>query len=207
MQYTEDDLRTILRNRGSVGLVGVVGVLLSASQVFRGLEFALARIFAMNSYEPARNFERTPVSLRASSSAPKLELEIANLSAGGMQVRSKGPLDDALRTGLGVKVEVEIAQGRRTVDTIRIVAYFSNLVLISAFFGLGIGALSARFAIRLREEGPMHTAAAAAESRELSQVGEKAICIDLHAPSQKGSFILRWIRSFSQMGRLINRSC
>jgi hypothetical protein len=33
--------------------------------------------------------------------------------------------------------------------SIRIVAYFSNLVLISAFFGLGIGALSARFAIRL----------------------------------------------------------
>ena len=33
--------------------------------------------------------------------------------------------------------------------SIRIVAYFSNLVLISAFFGLGIGALCARFAIRL----------------------------------------------------------
>ena len=33
--------------------------------------------------------------------------------------------------------------------SIRIVAYFSNLVLISAFFGLGIGALCTRFAIRL----------------------------------------------------------
>src|SRR5262245_46830508 len=33
---------------------------------------ALARIFAMNSYEPARNFERTPVSLKASSTAPQL---------------------------------------------------------------------------------------------------------------------------------------
>lgn len=47
----EDDLRTILKNRGSVGLVGVVGVLLSASQVFRGLEFALARIFARSDHE------------------------------------------------------------------------------------------------------------------------------------------------------------
>jgi SAM-dependent methyltransferase len=33
--------------------------------------------------------------------------------------------------------------------SIRIVAYFSNLVLISAFFGLGIGALATRFAVRL----------------------------------------------------------
>ena len=33
--------------------------------------------------------------------------------------------------------------------TIRVVAYFSNLVLISAFFGLGIGALLARFGARL----------------------------------------------------------
>ena len=33
--------------------------------------------------------------------------------------------------------------------SIRIVAYFSNLVLISAFFGLGVGALLARFAVRL----------------------------------------------------------
>jgi SAM-dependent methyltransferase len=33
--------------------------------------------------------------------------------------------------------------------SIRIVAYFSNLVLISAFFGLGVGALAARFPVRL----------------------------------------------------------
>ena len=33
--------------------------------------------------------------------------------------------------------------------SVRIVAYFSNLVLISAFFGLGIGALATRFSVRL----------------------------------------------------------
>jgi SAM-dependent methyltransferase len=33
--------------------------------------------------------------------------------------------------------------------TLRVVAYFSNLVLISAFFGLGVGALLARFSVRL----------------------------------------------------------
>jgi SAM-dependent methyltransferase len=33
--------------------------------------------------------------------------------------------------------------------SIRIVAYFSNLVLISAFFGLGVGALATRFRVRL----------------------------------------------------------
>jgi len=43
----------------------------------------------------------------------------------------------------------ELALIRWLGASIRIVAYFSNLVLISAFFGLGIGALAARFAIRL----------------------------------------------------------
>lgn len=47
----EDDLRTILKNRSSLGLVGVTGLLLSASQVFRGLEFALARTFARSDHE------------------------------------------------------------------------------------------------------------------------------------------------------------
>jgi hypothetical protein len=72
---------------------------------------ALARIFAMNSYEPARNFERTPVSLRAASQSPPLELEVGNLSIGGMQLRSKGPLGDQLRTGMVLKVEIE-AEGK-----------------------------------------------------------------------------------------------
>lgn len=73
---------------------------------------ALARIFAMNSYEPARNFERTPVSLKASSStqsstpsAGAAELEVGNVSIGGMQIRSKGPLGD-VKAGAGVTVEI-----------------------------------------------------------------------------------------------------
>lgn len=43
----------------------------------------------------------------------------------------------------------ELALIRWLGATIRIVAYFSNLVLISAFFGLGVGALLTRFPIRL----------------------------------------------------------
>lgn len=42
----EEDLRTIIRNRRSLGAVGFVALLLSASEVFRAVEFALARIFA-----------------------------------------------------------------------------------------------------------------------------------------------------------------
>lgn len=76
---------------------------------------ALARIFAMNSYEPARNYERTPVSLTATalSSGPALDLEIGNLSIGGMQIRSKGPLGEHLRAGLGVSVEIEAEGSKR----------------------------------------------------------------------------------------------
>jgi hypothetical protein len=68
---------------------------------------ALARIFAMNSYEPARSFERTPVSLKATSAQPALELEIGNVSIGGMQIRSKGVIGDALKAGVGVVVEID----------------------------------------------------------------------------------------------------
>jgi hypothetical protein len=72
---------------------------------------ALARIFAMNSYEPARNFERTPVSLKAAATSPELELEVGNLSIGGMQLRSKTEIGDQLRTGTHLRVEIE-AEGR-----------------------------------------------------------------------------------------------
>jgi hypothetical protein len=68
---------------------------------------ALARIFAMNSYEPARSFERTPVSLTASVSSPAADLEIGNLSIGGMQIRSRGSLGD-LKSGVGLRVEVDV---------------------------------------------------------------------------------------------------
>ena len=75
---------------------------------------ALARIFAMNSYEPARNYERTPVSLRATSTTPQTELEVGNLSIGGMQVRSKGPLGENLKAGTGVVVEINAEGGVRS---------------------------------------------------------------------------------------------
>jgi YihY family inner membrane protein len=42
----EDDLRTIIANRKSLGAVGFIALMLSASEVFRAIEFALARIFA-----------------------------------------------------------------------------------------------------------------------------------------------------------------
>lgn len=56
----EDDLRAILKNRGSVGLVGVVALLVSASQVFRGLEFALARIFARSDHDSPTDEKARP---------------------------------------------------------------------------------------------------------------------------------------------------
>jgi hypothetical protein len=76
---------------------------------------ALARIFAMNSYEPARNFERTPVSLKATSTqgdtaASAIELEVGNVSIGGMQIRSKTPLGE-LKAGIGVVVDIEADGG------------------------------------------------------------------------------------------------
>lgn len=75
---------------------------------------ALARIFAMNSYEPARNFERTPVALKAASASPQMELEVTDISIGGMRLRSKGgALSEHVKSGVAVQVEID-ADGTRT---------------------------------------------------------------------------------------------
>ncbi len=69
---------------------------------------ALARIFAMNSHEPARNYERTKVSLDAStSSSPPVTLEIVDLSTGGMQLRAPAGLGTVIKGGVTVIVEVQ----------------------------------------------------------------------------------------------------
>lgn len=72
---------------------------------------ALARIFAMNSYEPARTFERTHVQLSVSGAGPLAgdALTMVDLSAGGMQLRSVGRIADAVRAG--VVIETTLTAG------------------------------------------------------------------------------------------------
>jgi hypothetical protein len=71
---------------------------------------ALARIFSMNSYEPARTFERTEVHLSVASSGPLSggTLTMVNLSGGGMQVSLSGGNSDIVRAGIDVEVTVSI---------------------------------------------------------------------------------------------------
>jgi Tfp pilus assembly protein PilZ len=79
---------------------------------------ALARIFAMNSYEPARAFERTPVSLRANTATEAtVELSIADISVGGMQLKAtSGHVDEAVTTGSTVIVEFEVGGSSVSLD-------------------------------------------------------------------------------------------
>jgi Tfp pilus assembly protein PilZ len=67
---------------------------------------ALARIFAMNAYEPARVFARTALSLAVDGAAFGGVLELVNLSQGGMQVKSATSSTQA-RAGMQVSVVVE----------------------------------------------------------------------------------------------------
>jgi membrane protein len=46
-----DDIKAIIENRQSLGLFGIFTLVLSAAQVFRGMEFALARTFARLDHE------------------------------------------------------------------------------------------------------------------------------------------------------------
>jgi len=67
---------------------------------------ALARIFAMNSYEPARHMERTKVSLVADSN--DLVLAVSDLSVGGMQLRAEeGNIPFELKTNSPLSIKVE----------------------------------------------------------------------------------------------------
>jgi membrane protein len=55
-----DDLMAIVRNRRSLGTVGFVALLLAASEVFRGIEFAMARVFARLDHERPVDNATTP---------------------------------------------------------------------------------------------------------------------------------------------------
>lgn len=78
---------------------------------------ALARIFAMNSYEPARSFERTPVAFAVEghgaleAGAPvdgnAVKLSMVNLSVGGMQLMITGNAD-VVRAGATVQVGLDV---------------------------------------------------------------------------------------------------
>lgn len=75
---------------------------------------ALARIFAMNSYEPARSFERTPIAIAVDGAGPlgkDATLSMVNLSVGGMQLQCTGVVVDVVRAGMAVTVAVD-AEGR-----------------------------------------------------------------------------------------------
>lgn len=69
---------------------------------------ALARIFAMNDFEPARTFERTTVALSVAGAGPLASgaLTMVNLSAGGMQLKAQGSTGDIVRAGLSLEVTI-----------------------------------------------------------------------------------------------------
>jgi hypothetical protein len=79
---------------------------------------ALARIFAMNSYEPARSFERTPIAivvdggtLGTALTGGGATLSMVNLSIGGMQLKCTGGVVDVIRAGMAVTVAID-GEGR-----------------------------------------------------------------------------------------------
>ncbi len=71
---------------------------------------ALARIFAMNSYEPARSFERTPIAIDVQGGGPLTKdatLTMVNLSIGGMQLKCTGGVVDVVRAGMVVSIAID----------------------------------------------------------------------------------------------------
>lgn len=56
----EDDLRMVIKNRRSLGAVGFFVLLISASEVFRAVEFALARIYARLDHEVPTDEKASP---------------------------------------------------------------------------------------------------------------------------------------------------
>lgn len=78
---------------------------------------ALARIFAMNRFEPARDFERTKVALKAStSSSPPVSLEIVDISIGGMQLRATNTEKAPVSSKGTVIVEIDVSGETHSID-------------------------------------------------------------------------------------------
>jgi hypothetical protein len=76
------------------------------------LGLALARIFAMNAYEPAREELRTVTQLVASTDA--MDLSVGNLSVGGMQLKASSELPASVKADRVVRVVIQ-ADGREHV--------------------------------------------------------------------------------------------
>jgi len=99
---------------------------------------ALARIFAMNSYEPARSFERTPIALVVDGGGcldSAVKLSMVNLSVGGMQLMLTGGGSDVVRAAGTVAVDVD-ADGR-------------TLALLGKIAWVAAGETSTRFGVEL----------------------------------------------------------
>jgi hypothetical protein len=77
---------------------------------------ALARIFAMNSVEPARSFERTPVALQASAAGIDEKVEIIDMSLGGLQLRAAHEVSEKLKLGSAVIVEIDAEGNTNSID-------------------------------------------------------------------------------------------
>jgi PilZ domain len=78
------------------------------------LGLALARIFAMNSYEPAREEIRTHTQLMAS--AGPVDLTIGNVSIGGMQLKAATTLPDGVKTGRSTVVVIHMDADTHTLQ-------------------------------------------------------------------------------------------
>jgi hypothetical protein len=72
---------------------------------------ALAKIFSMNQFEPARAFQRTQVSLRATAASEIIrKLEIVDLSVGGLQLKAIGPGHQQLAKGKTIEIDLVVAE-------------------------------------------------------------------------------------------------
>ena len=67
---------------------------------------ALARVFAMGGSEPARSWDRTPVSLMAS--IHRTQLRVADLSFGGMQLRAPEGLPASIQVNARLEIAIEL---------------------------------------------------------------------------------------------------
>lgn len=103
---------------------------------------ALARIFSMNSYEPARSFERTQVSVIVDGTGPLAagDLSMVNLSVGGMQLQSAGSIADVVRAGMDVAVELDAEGGSHPMNGR--VAWVATAAETGDRFGLELTGLS-----------------------------------------------------------------
>jgi membrane protein len=132
----EDDLRQLVQNRGGLGMVGFLTMLLSSSQMFRALEFSFVRVFSRESYGATDQTRKLPTNIFLSKLI--FAIFVTSLIVGYLLFRLMlnvlTPILDRLPFELGSVVHLFVGDSNFATDFLSAVGVIIGFAVILKFF-------------------------------------------------------------------------